>query len=595
MKLSKIYSNKPNRFTPIHFNDGLNVVLGEIRMKENLDRDTHNLGKSTLGKLIDFCLLKGKNPKFFLFEHLELFEEFEFFLEVELETGRFLTIKRAVATASKISFKRHDARSTHFDSDSVVWDHEDLPFERAKQMLDSFFGWDAIKPWQFRNVIGYLLRSQEDYQDVFQLGKFSGKHSNWKPFLAQLVGFDGSAVQNHYAKEAELAQKISEENLLKRELGTSDLNESEIDGILFLKQQEVENKQGLVDAFDFREQDQTETTDVVEDVEVEIAQLNQRRYALQHNLHKIETALSKDTILFDTESARKLFDEAGILFEGQIKRDFDQLIDFNRAITDERKSYLEEERVELLDEVKSISERLDSLGLARSNRLRHLSETKSFERYKQLSSDLVILQTDIASLQRMKDALVRLNNLAVSIDALKDEEKKLEFIVRAEVRGKSESRNSLFSKIRLHFSNIVEAVIDRKALLSVSVNKEGHLEFSAEVLDESGNASSAGSGHTYLKLLCIAFDLAFVRTYLDHKFPQFVFHDGVFESLDDRKKENLIKVIREYSALGVQAIITLIDSDLPDQPTEPMFDESEIVLRLHDEGEAGRLFKMQSW
>tara|TARA_R110001599_G_scaffold158086_1_gene344606 strand:+ start:8153 stop:9940 length:1788 start_codon:yes stop_codon:yes gene_type:complete len=595
MKLSKIYSNQPHRFTPIFFNDGLNVVLGEIRMKENLDRDTHNLGKSTLGKLIDFCLLKGRNPKFFLFEHLELFEEFEFFLEVELETGRFLTIKRAVATASKVSFKRHDPRSSLFDSDSVDWDHEDLSFERAKQMLDSLLGWDFIKPWKFRNVIGYLLRSQEDYQDVFQLGKFSGKHSNWKPFLAQLVGFDGSAVQEHYAKEAELAQRISEENLLKRELGTSDLNESEIDGILFLKQQEAENKRSLVDAFDFREQDQVETTNVVEDVELEIAQLNQRRYTLQHNLQKIEAALSKDATLFDTESARILFQEAGILFEGQIKRDFDQLIDFNRAITDERRNYLEDERAELLEEVKAISERLDSLGLLRSNRLKHLSETKSFERYKQFSSDLVVLQADIASLERMKDALVRLNNLAVSIDALKDEEKRLESIVRAEVRGKSQSRDSRFSQIRLHFSNIVEAVIDRKALLSVSVNKEGHLEFSAHVLDESGNASSAGAGHTYLKLLCIAFDLAFVRAYLDRKFPQFVFHDGVFESLDDRKKENLIEVIRQYSALGIQAIITLIDSDLPVEPSSPMFDDREIVLRLHDEGESGRLFKMPSW
>lgn len=595
MKLSKIYSNQPQRFTPIYFNDGLNVVLGEIRMKENLDRDTHNLGKSTLGKLIDFCLLKGQNPKFFLFDQIELFEEFEFYLEIELAAGQFVTIKRAVATASKVSFKRHDAQSSPYDSGAVDWDHEDVAFERAKRMLDSFMGWDAIKPWHFRNVIGYLLRSQEDYQDVFQLGKFSGKHSNWKPFLAQLLGFSGAAVQEHYNKEAELAKKISEENLLKRELGTSDLNESEIDGLLFLKQQEAESKRGLIDAFDFREQDQAETSNVVEDVEVEIAQLNQRRYTLQHNFQKIEIALSKDAILFDVESAKKLFQEAGVLFDGQIKRDFDQLIDFNRAITDERRSYLKEERIELLEEIRLISARLDELGLARSDRLKHLSETKSFERYKQLSSDLVVLQADIASLERRKDALVRINNLAVSIDTLKDEEKKFEAIVRAEVRGKSQSRDSLFSQIRLHFSNIVEAVIDRKALLSVSINTEGHLEFSAEVLDESGNASSAGAGHTYLKLLCIAFDLAFVRANLDRKFPQFVFHDGAFESLDDRKKENLIKVIRQYSAVGIQAIITLIDSDLPGQPTAPLFDENEIVLRLHDDGESGRLFKMKSW
>jgi hypothetical protein len=35
------------------------------------------------------------------------------------------------------------------------------------------------------------------------------------------------------------------------------------------------------------------------------------------------------------------------------------------------------------------------------------------------------------------------------------------------------------------------------ALLSVSPNQEGHLEFKAEILDESGNTTSADLGHTY--------------------------------------------------------------------------------------------------
>ena len=49
--------------------------------------------------------------------------------------------------------------------------------------------------------------------------------------------------------------------------------------------------------------------------------------------------------------------------------------------------------------------------------------------------------------------------------------------------------------------------------------------------------------------------------------------------------------------LGIQPIITLIDSDLPirDADDAPVFDESEIVLTLHDESEQGRLFKMKSW
>jgi uncharacterized protein YydD (DUF2326 family) len=123
------------------------------------------------------------------------------------------------------------------------------------------------------------------------------------------------------------------------------------------------------------------------------------------------------------------------------------------------------------------------------------------------------------------------------------------------------------------------------------------LEFRAEILDEGGNATSADLGFTYRKLLCVAFDLAVLRGHLDERFPRFAYHDGVLESLDDRKKENLISVIRRYADLGLQSIITLIDSDLPARgPKEPaVFEDMEIVLRLHDEGEQGRLFKTPSW
>ena len=169
--------------------------------------------------------------------------------------------------------------------------------------------------------------------------------------------------------------------------------------------------------------------------------------------------------------------------------------------------------------------------------------------------------------------------------------------IETDVEKQNGDKQSLFSSIRLFFSEIVEEVIDRKALLSVSPNTLGHLEFRAEILDEAGNATSADLGHTYRKLLCMAFDLALLRSHLDVKFPRFVFHDGAFESLDDRKKENLLAILHEYADLGIQSVITLIDSDLPNRNEKdaPVFDSSEIILTLHDENEQGLIFKTKSF
>jgi uncharacterized protein YydD (DUF2326 family) len=106
VRLVRLYSNQPELFEPVVFNDGFSVVLGEIRVPENRDLDTHNLGKSTLAQLIDFCLMKGRNPEFFLFKHEARFAAFKFFLEVRLPDGNYLTIGRSVATSSKMDLKR---------------------------------------------------------------------------------------------------------------------------------------------------------------------------------------------------------------------------------------------------------------------------------------------------------------------------------------------------------------------------------------------------------------------------------------------------------------------------------------------------------
>jgi len=291
------------------------------------------------------------------------------------------------------------------------------------------------------------------------------------------------------------------------------------------------------------------------------------------------------------------FAEAGVLFKGQIKKDFQQLIAFNRAITDERRGYLQEERNEIEAELKRVNAELNLLGKKRSETLSFLSGTDVFAKYKAVSDEMVILRADITSLERQRGFLHRLQDLRTEIRTLAEERSHLQTQIEFNVEEQNSDQTSLFSTIRLFFNEIVEEVINRKALLSVSPNQLGHLDFRAEILDEGGNATSADLGHTYRKLLCIAFDLALLRAHLDKKFPRFVYHDGVFESLDDRKKEDLLNVVRRYAALGLQPIITLIDSDLPIRAETdlPVFDESEVVLSLHDENEQGRLFKMRTW
>jgi uncharacterized protein YydD (DUF2326 family) len=364
-----------------------------------------------------------------------------------------------------------------------------------------------------------------------------------------------------------------------------------------LKQKDAKKKQELLDKFDFRAQDKNMTKQLVDEIDRRIADLNARRYSLSQNEKKIVAALKEDQILFNPEAAAQLFKEAGVLFKGQIRREFEQLIDFNRAITEERREYLIEEQKEIESELTTVGTELNKLGKKRADSLAFLSGTDVFDKYKLVTDELVALRTEILSLETRRAQLKVWQELREEIRKLTEDCRTLQANIEKDVNQKNADEKSLFSAIRIFFSEIVEDVIDRKALLSVSPNSNGHLELKADILDDSGNSTDAGLGHTYRKLLCIAFDLAVLRAHLSDQFPRFVYHDGVFESLDNRKKNNLLDVYRYYSELGLQPVITLIDSDSPPANEEgnPPFADDEIVLRLHDEGEQGRLFKILEW
>jgi uncharacterized protein YydD (DUF2326 family) len=597
MKLSRLYSNRSSEFGPIDFSAGLNVVLAEIRLPENRAKDTHNLGKSTLGRMIDFCMLAGRDPKFFLFKHQDRFDDFVFFLEVSLLDGGYVTVRRSVSQATKISFLKHEDPGQDFSNlDDEAWDHADVPFKKAKSLLDSFLNLEGMSPWHFRKGLGYFLRSQADYLDVFQLRRFANRHADWKPYLAHMLGFDAELISKHYQFEDEL--KISEERLrtIRQEIGGEAGDESKLEGILLLKESELAEKQAYLDEFNFVAEDRSVTDDLVDRIDERTAGLNQRRYSLQKNRKRIQISLEKDKVLFSPEEASELFEQVGVVFPSQLKKDFEQLIQFNKAITEERSGYLKEELEEIETEISSIDDELNALGQQRSKALKYLSSRDSIKKYKRTSDELVELRADIVSLERRRQHAKQLEELKLKIRNLRGEIVEIQTRIEGNVKTCSADKASLFSTVRLYFNEIVEQVIDQKALLNVRVNQVGHLDFSAELLDGTGNTTSADRGFSYKKLLCVAFDLALLRAHLQIGFPRFAFHDGILESLDDRKKENLLRVIKEYTQLGIQSVITLIDSDLPySEKAGAVFAQSEIVLTLHDEGQNGRLFRMEGW
>ena len=382
-----------------------------------------------------------------------------------------------------------------------------------------------------------------------------------------------------------------------KEIGGKPEDISKVSGLLLLKENELNKKQELLDSFDFNDEDREQTSRLVNEIESNLASLNSERYIKNANLRKVVDSLKEGKINFSPNDAGELFEEAGIFFSGQIKKNFEQLIEFNRAITEERLTYLRVEKEELENELATINQSISQLNKERSQALQFLKETDVFHKFKKTNKSITSLAADVEILTRQKESIEKITKIDKTISKVQDKIKNLRTKIEANVKLQDEDKSSLFSTIRLHYNEIIETVISRKALLTTPVNSQGHIEFNVSILDAKGKETGASDGNTYKKLLCIAFDMALLRAYSTVKFPRFVFHDGAFESLDDRKKLLLTSTMRKYSGFGIQQIITLIDSELPNlnDGTKFNFEDNEIVLLLHDEDNSGQLFMMDPW
>ncbi|MDG1623159.1 hypothetical protein P7D06_28650, partial [Bacillus mobilis] len=278
MKISKIYSDN-KRFREINFSDGLNIIMGRVINKSNLDSDSHNLGKSALINLIDFMFLKELKRGSFLKDNPEKFKTYTFFMELKKSENSYITIKRSVKNNTKISLKFHEKGNQDF-RDCTNWDYKDVPLTSTdvnrspKHILNQYWGINEILPYNYRQYLNYFLRSQYDYDEVFKLSKFKGNDSSWKPAMANLLGFNGSLIKEKYILEADVVkeQKLFQEMEQKLKISLNDLNQ--IESLLEINEIKKNFVADKIDNFDFYLKERDLNRELVEDIETKISTLN---------------------------------------------------------------------------------------------------------------------------------------------------------------------------------------------------------------------------------------------------------------------------------------------------------------------------------
>lgn len=583
MKLVRVFSNK--NFTNIKFDERFNVVLATIQDVAN-KKDTHNLGKTSLVRVIDFLLLGEFSKKNGLLSN-EIFRGQIFYLEILLNSGRFLVIRRSIDCATRISFHIDDIPLNDFIA-PTSWDEEDLAIDKAKEKLTEYLGFDIVTQWPYRKAVTYFLRTQQDYLDVFQLGKFKGKHSDWKPFVFDLLGFNGELIKNKYELEVQISEKQKSYIAIKNEANINPEERDKILGMIDIKIQEKETAISSIDKFNFYPQDKILTKEIIEDLDAKIQTINTERYRINYQIKKTEDSLRQTTEDVNLDKLQELFDDTNLFFPNKLKKQFEDLESFNNAISSERKKYLKENLEKLRAEYNDIDGQVRSLELQKSEKLTFLTESDSYTKFKSYQKQLATIESELSFLNEK----LRLIDRSV---AIQEEIKGIKLqLLQSKEDVQKEIGQQKHADLRRIFNQIIVDVVGTNAIISIKQNDQGNVDYSAEYQNLKQVSTSEADGTSYKKLLCAAFDLSLLIHYSKNSFFRFVYHDGIFEGLDDRIKVRLLNSVKSIcQQYNIQYIVSMIDSDIPKMQDGTLYpiQSSEICLQLNDRDDDGKLFK----
>ena len=468
------------------------------------------------------------------------------------------------------------------------WDKEDVAFETAKSMLNSYLDYDVLTNWPYRKSISYFLRSQKDYMDVFQLNKFKGKHITWKPFVFNLLGFDGSLVEEKLQCDDEIEIKKTEILTLQKQASINITERDKIVGLIEIKTEEKNRAEEEIDKFNFYTQDVVVTRELINSIDIQLQSLNSERYRLGYEIKKINTSLEQTSSNIRLDKLKELYNEVELFFPESLSKQYEELERFTDAISTERRKYLEENLYVLKKEYTKINDAIKCKEQERSEKISILTEVDVYDKFKIYQKELASLEAELSLLQVKLSLIDRSSTIRTEIDKLKDERKEYIDRILEAIDGRAHA------DINRIFNQIVTEVTGTNAIISIKLNSDANVEFEADYQTTAQVTTSEADGTSYKKLLCVAFDIALLVSYSSHSFYRFVYHDGVLEGLDDRVKQRLIMVTQRIcSEYGLQYILSLIDSDIPKNVKESCqeFPMDAVCLNLNDMDDDGKLFK----
>lgn len=556
--------NKFGEIRKIEFRKGLNLIVDETS-GNNKKTTGNNVGKTTVLRLVDFCLgSSGKN----------IYQDSEFKEQENSKIKDFLIDTEVIVILSivddldfptewisiKKNFLKYGKKIQEINGASILND-KDFDLKLKELIIKTI----VEKP-TFKQIISKNIRDEKN--KLSNIVKVLNPYTKPEEYEALFLFWLGVNTDTHNQKELLGKEKTREESFQKRLKKEGEL--SLIEQQLELVNSKINELQQVKASFNFNEKFDSQIKELNEaklrlsKLSTEFSRLSMRRELIAESKEDLEDEKTN----IDINQIESLYKKAGKLVP-TLQVSFQETVQFHNDLINEKIQYIEKELPSLIEKLQSIAKDISILRRKEKELSQFISASEYSDDYDKILIDLNALYERKGNLEERKRYWIISNEKLERING------ELESI-NSQINSKDsliQKRVTLFNK---YFTKISSELYGEEYLLSTQKNEKG---YDLIVTNIEGNPSTGKK-----KGQIAAFDFSYIlfAEEIEIKFVHFIMHDQL-ENMHDNQLSTIL--IHLANSINCQFILPIVRDKIPDD----IDIEKYIVLSL---SENNKLFKV---
>jgi uncharacterized protein YydD (DUF2326 family) len=558
----------------INFRKGINLIVDETPITNNKIETGNNVGKTTVLKLIDFCL--GADAKG-VYNEPEYKKEYklvkDFLKEEKVLINLILKEDLDIIDSNEIEIERNFLSRKEIirriNGDDLTEDEFEL---RLTELI--FPKHKALKP-TFRQIISHNLRYEDE--SITHTLRTLNKYSSDVEYETLHLFLLGCEVESGSAKQ-EILAKIKQEDTFKSRLEktqTKTAYETAL-ALINLDVQKLNKRKENLNLNENFENDLNKFNDLkyqISKVSSELSRLSIRRDIIQEAKQELESNLSN----IDTKQLQIIYDQATSQVVG-IQKTFEDLVKYHNQMIVEKVKFITQELPNLKSNIESTNTTLKNLLSDEKKVSSSIAKSDTFE-------DLEKIINELNDKFKKKGEY---ENIIMQLDEVEDELKQLNGRLKnIEENLFSDNFEQIIKqhreKFNKHFASISSELYGEQYVLNydITINKKGQRLYKFSTFDV--NNPNIASGKKQGEISC--FDIAYVLFADEEKIPCLHF------VLNDKKElmhgNQLVNIANLVNKNNIQFVASILKDKLPTE----LNNQDYFVVELSQED---KLFRIEN-